>query len=184
MERRTNRRTETLLKTKKKRRWNRMQRIQRKMEWKSRPLISQATTNWKQKQLWKQVKTGLSAHPSTVSSTIKNGIKAIFGMHNVDNKISEEDAARISKIADNIHCTNTLVRDITERMERVQHRMGLGVEALLRGLEQGAMVELGHCQELIACYHQIDFSTGSHGGRCDNEHCKDIGKCLLSCLFS
>ena len=131
-----------------------------------------------------QASNSLSARPSTVGSTIKNGIKAIFGMHDVDNEISEEDAARISKIADTIHCTSTLVRDITERMERVQHGTGFGAEALLRGVEQGAMVELGRCRELIACYHRIDFSTGSHGGRCDNERRKDIGKRLLSRLFS
>jgi hypothetical protein len=129
-----------------------------------------------------QARNSLSAHPSTVGSTIKNGIKAIFGVHDSD-EISEEDAARLSKVADSIDRTSTLIRDISERMERVQRGTGLGVERLLSGVEQGAAVELGRCRELVEWYHRIDFSTGSHGGRCDNERRKDIGKRLLSRFF-
>lgn len=130
-----------------------------------------------------QATYSLSARPSSVGSTIKNGIKAIFGVHDVGDEISEEDAARLSEVVDSIHCASILVRDISERMERVQRGTGFGAETLLSGVEQGAGVELGRCRELIACYRRIDFSTGSQGGRCDNERRKDTGKRLLSRLF-
>jgi uncharacterized membrane protein YgaE (UPF0421/DUF939 family) len=130
-----------------------------------------------------QANNRLSARPSTVGTAIKNGIKAIFGVHDVDDEISEEDAARLSHVVESIHRTSALLRDLSERMERVQRATGLDTETLMRGVEQSAAVELGRCRELIASYRRIDFATGSKGGRCDNERRKDIGKRLLSRLF-
>jgi hypothetical protein len=130
-----------------------------------------------------QAYNSLSARPSTVGSTIKNGIKAIFGVHDVDEEISEGDAARLSQVAESVYRTSALSRDISERMERVERATGLDIETLMRGVEQGAAVELGRCRELIASYRRIDFATGSQGGRCDSERRKDIGKRLLSRLF-
>jgi hypothetical protein len=130
-----------------------------------------------------QAHNSLATRPSTVGSAIKNGIKAIFGVNDVDEEISEEDAERFSQVAESIHRTSELLGDISERMERVERATGLDTETLMRGVEQGAAVELGRCRELIASYRRIDFATGSPGDRCDNERRKEIGKRLLSRLF-
>lgn len=126
--------------------------------------------------------SGESESASTVA-TIKNGIKAIFGVHDISEVASEENVAMLTALADNTRRTTTLVRETLGRMEQIRQGTGKDTETLLRGVEQGAAMELGRCQELVACYRRVDFSTGSQGGRYDSERRRGISKRILSRLF-
>lgn len=115
--------------------------------------------------------------------TIKNGIKAIFGAHDMSEEASDEDIAMLTALADNAKRTTTLMREALGRMEQIRQGTGTDTETLLRGVEQGAAIELGRCQELVAGYRRIDFSSGSHDGRYDSTRRRDISKRILSRLF-
>ena len=115
--------------------------------------------------------------------TIKHGIQAIFGVHEMSEEASDEDIAMMTALADNAKRTTTLVRETLGRMEQIRQGTGTDTETLLRGVEQGAAIELGRCQELVAVYRRIDFSTGFHGGRYDSARRRDISKRILSRLF-
>lgn len=119
---------------------------------------------------------------STVN-TIKNGIKAIFGVHEISKEASEEDLAMLRALAENTQQTTTLVRETLGRMEQIRQGTGTDTETLLRGAEQGAAIELGRCQELIAVYRRNDFSTGEPMGRYDSARRRGISKRILSRLF-
>jgi len=123
--------------------------------------------------------SGESESASTVD-TIKNRIKAIFGIHEMNEEASEEDMAMLAALADNTRRTTTLVRETLGRMEQIRQGTGTDTETLLRGAEQGTAIELGRCQELVAGYRRIDFATGSVGGRYDSARRRNISKRILS----
>lgn len=125
--------------------------------------------------------SGESESTSTVD-TIKNGIKAIFGVHQIS-EVSEPHVAALTALAENAQRTTTLIRETLGRMEQIRQGTGADTESLLRGAEQGTVIELGRCQELAAAYRRIDFSTGAQRCRYDSSRRRDISKRILSRLF-
>lgn len=126
--------------------------------------------------------SGESESSSTVD-TIKNGIKAIFGVHDISEEASEEDVALLAALAENTQRTTTLIRETLGRMEQIRQGTGQETESLLRGIEQGTAIELGRCQELVAVYRRIDFATDYRQSRYDSARRRVISKRILSRLF-
>ena len=120
---------------------------------------------------------------SSTVDAIKHGIKAIFGVHEMNEEESKVDVAKLNALADNSLRTTALIRETLGRMEQIRQGAGTDTETLLRVVEQGTALELGRCKELIAGYRRIDFSTGSRGGRYDSARRRDISKRILSRLF-
>jgi hypothetical protein len=123
------------------------------------------------------------AESSSAIDTIKNGIKSIFGVNEDRAEVSEEDMAALAALAETAQRTTTLIQETLGRMEQIRQGTGRDTESLLRGVEQGAAIELGRCQELVAAYRRIDFSTGIRTRRYDIARRRDISKRILSRLF-
>lgn len=113
-------------------------------------------------------------------NALKNGIISLFRSSDEDeqdeNSLSEELAAMIQ------HSIKSTVEAATA-VEKMRDSLHLSIDKIGREMSVGSCFELGRCEELIANYRRVEFSTGTLRSRYDKEWRKDLSKRVLSRLL-
>ena len=119
----------------------------------------------------------------TVSSTlsaVKNGVMSLFRVADkggtVETSLPEDLAFMIREsIASTVKAS--------ESFQEMQSTFNLSIDSIGQQASEGAYFELGRCQELIANYRLVEFSTGTRRSRYDKERRIEISKRVLSRLL-
>jgi len=93
-----------------------------------------------------------------------------------ENNLTEELASMI-----NASISSTSMA--AQRAHQVYATSRVSFDSIIHGIDAGSSFELGRCEELIANYRRIEFSTGTRRSRYDKERRKDIAKRVLSRLL-
>lgn len=113
-------------------------------------------------------------------AAIKNGIVSMF-LSNEDSEpeestLEEELALMIEK-----SINSTILAAST--IQKLGNLTGTSFDSLGEQALEGQLFELGQCEELIASYRRIEFSTGAIKSRYDKERRRVISKRVLSRLL-
>lgn len=85
-------------------------------------------------------------------------------------EVKEDILKQLENISEQISGTAAAACKVTNRVSRVDRGAFINSEEAFRSTEDGAMCELGRCQELIASYRRIEFIDGSAGKRKSRYH--------------
>ena len=129
-------------------------------------------------------------------SSFKVGLQSLFSSAAQEEDFDDEDEQEEDDVETGSYGVQTvedlagLVEEGASAASRLESLMATfhkstkkRVDLLIRCSEDGAVFELGRCQELLASYRRINFETKERHGRYDIDRRREIGKRVLTRLF-
>jgi hypothetical protein len=122
---------------------------------------------------------------SSAFASLKSGLMSLFQA--VDENEGADDMFEENKLTEELaHLVQKSVSSTCEVSEKVQDWSSgtqASLDSLMQSVDEASLFEYGRCQELIAHYRRVEFSTGTFRSRYDKERRKDIAKRVLSRLL-
>lgn len=113
-------------------------------------------------------------------TALKNGLISFFrssdGNESEETKLSEDLVEMIQASINSTVEAATLLQEMKDSLR-------ISIDSIGQSNREKTYFELGRCQELIANYRRIEFSTGSRRSRYDKERRRDISRLVLSRLL-
>ena len=111
---------------------------------------------------------------------LKNGLMSLFRSN--DENGSPEETSLPSALATLIQESINSTVEASAALQEMQETLHVSIDSIGQQSSEGTYFELGRCQELIANYRRIEFSTGARRSRYDESR-KDMAKRVLSRLL-
>lgn len=119
---------------------------------------------------------------SGMRAALKNGIMSLF--RSVESADGNESSDTLPKeIASMIQDSITTTVEASSALQQMQESLHVSIDSIGQRNSEGTYFELGRCQELIANYRRVEFSTGTRRSRYDEEGRKIVSKRVLSRLL-
>lgn len=114
-------------------------------------------------------------------TAVKNGIMSLF--RSTDEAESTEEKALPEALAAMIQDSINSNIEASAALQEMQDTLDVSIDSIAQRSSEGTHFELGRCQELIANYRRMEFSTGNRRSRYDKERRMVISKRVLSRLL-
>ncbi len=113
-------------------------------------------------------------------TVLKNGFMSLFGSSE-DNESAEKNLS--DELIEMIRASINSTIEAATSLQEMKETLDVSIDSIGQQNMEKKYFELGRCQELIANYRRIEFSTGSRRSRYDKERRKDISKRVLHRLL-
>ena len=117
---------------------------------------------------------------SSTLSAVKNGVMSLF---RAADKGGSDETSLPEELDLMIRESIAATVKASELCQEMHSRFHLSIDSIGQQASEGAYFELGRCQELIANYRLVEFSTGTRRSRYDKERRMEISKRVLSRLL-
>lgn len=117
---------------------------------------------------------------SSLSTTLKNSVMSLF---RASDKAGPEETNLPEDLALMIRESIASTLKVSASLQGMRSTLNVSIDTIGQQASEGMYFELGRCQELIANYRLVEFSTGTRRSRYDKERRKEISKRVLSRLL-